>query len=30
LAIPTDRSARPWQLQLAGAGPMTICGRRAE
>jgi hypothetical protein len=29
LAIPTDRSSRPWQLQLSGSGPVTVCGRRA-
>ena len=25
LAIPTDRSARPWQLQVDATGPVTIC-----
>jgi hypothetical protein len=25
--IPADRSTVPWQLQVAGAGPVTICGR---
>ena len=25
LAIPRDRSSRPWRLQLAGDGPVTIC-----
>jgi hypothetical protein len=26
LVIPTDRSSRPWQLQIGGAGPVTACG----
>ncbi len=25
LVIPTDRSSRPWQLQVAGYGPITAC-----
>ena len=25
LVIPTDRSSRPWQLQVGGDGPMTAC-----
>ena len=25
LLIPTDRSSRPWQLQLGGNGPITAC-----
>ncbi len=27
VAIPGDRSSRPWQLQLAATGPITVCGR---
>jgi hypothetical protein len=26
LVVPTDRSGRPWQLQIGGAGPVTACG----
>ena len=29
LPIPSDRSIRPWELQIAGPGPVTVCGRRA-
>jgi hypothetical protein len=25
LLIPTDRSSRPWQLQIGGGGPVTAC-----
>jgi hypothetical protein len=25
LRIPTDRSPRPWTLQLSGAGGVTVC-----
>jgi uncharacterized membrane protein len=25
LVVPTDRSSRPWQLQIAGSGPVTAC-----
>jgi hypothetical protein len=25
LVIPTDRSSRPWQLQVGGGGPITAC-----
>jgi hypothetical protein len=25
LAIPPDRSARPWQVQVDGRGPVTVC-----
>jgi hypothetical protein len=25
LAIPTDRSTRPWQLQVDANGPVTLC-----
>ncbi len=25
LLIPTDRSSRPWQLQVGGGGPITVC-----
>jgi hypothetical protein len=25
LLIPTDRSSRPWQLQIGGGGPITAC-----
>jgi hypothetical protein len=25
LLIPTDRSSRPWQLQVGGDGPITAC-----
>lgn len=28
LAIPADRSRRPWQLQLSATGPVTVCGIR--
>jgi hypothetical protein len=27
LAVPKDRSTRPWQMQIASAAPVTICGR---
>jgi uncharacterized membrane protein len=26
LVVPTDRSSRPWQLQIGGAGHLTACG----
>ena len=26
LVVPTDRSSRPWQLQIGGAGHVTACG----
>jgi hypothetical protein len=26
LVVPTDRSSRPWQLQIGGAGQVTACG----
>jgi len=26
LIVPTDRSSRPWQLQIGGAGPVIACG----
>lgn len=26
IAIPTDRSTRPWQAQLAGSGTIAVCG----
>jgi len=26
IAIPTDRSRKPWQAQLTGSGPITVCG----
>jgi hypothetical protein len=29
LLIPTDRSARPWQLQVAGPAATTVCGLAA-
>ena len=29
LPIPADRSHRPWELQVAGGGRVTVCGRRA-
>jgi hypothetical protein len=25
LAIPRDRSERPWQMQLSGDGPVLVC-----
>ena len=25
LVVPTDRSRRPWQLQIGGAGQVTAC-----
>lgn len=30
LAIPPDRSSRPWQLQVLAAGLVTVCGRAAK
>jgi hypothetical protein len=29
LVIPTDRSSRPWQLQIGGDGPLTACRERS-
>lgn len=29
LAIPTDRSSRPWQIELTGSQPVRVCGRAA-
>ena len=26
LVVPTDRSSRPWQLQIGGGGRVTACG----
>jgi len=29
LSVPSDRSSRPWQLQIVATGRVTICGRAA-
>lgn len=29
IPLPSDRSSRPWQLELRSAGPSTVCGRPA-
>jgi hypothetical protein len=29
LAIPTDRSTRPWRAQLSGSGAVTVCDRES-
>ena len=29
LAIPTDTSTRPWEIEVSGSAPVTVCGMSA-